>query len=114
MCFHVYIPTSGLSYLFCKRVTGTYTFNNDPGSIRTVAIAKDCSGIEEVVDARKYDGSSGGRSPRIGQVVVLQNKNGYWTAIKVLGIKDDTRSGDHDEVTFDYVIQTNGSPGFIL
>lgn len=87
---------------------------NDPRSIRTIAIAKDCSEIEEIVDARKYDGSSRIRRPNIGQVAVLQNENGYWAAIKVLGIKDDTRSDDHDEVTFDYVIQTNGSPSFVL
>ncbi len=86
---------------------------NDPSSIRTVAIVKDCSEIEDIVDARKYDGSSRIRRPKIGQVAVLQNENGYWAAIKVLGIKDDTRTDDHDEVTFDYVIQTNGSPSFV-
>ena len=86
---------------------------NDPSSIRTVAIVKDCSEIEDIVDARKYDGSSRIRRPNIGQVAVLQNENGYWAAIKVLGIKDDTRTDDHDEVTFDYVIQTNGSPSFV-
>lgn len=85
----------------------------DPHSIHTVAIAKDCGEIEDIVDARAYDGSSRIRRPNIGQVAVLQNENGYWAAIKVLGIKDDTRSDDHDEVTFDYVIQTNGSPSFI-
>lgn len=86
---------------------------NDPGSIRTVAIAKDCREIADIADARKFDGSSRIRRPNIGQVAVLQNVNGYWAAIKVLGIKDDTRSDDHDEVTFDYVIQTNGSPSFV-
>ena len=86
---------------------------NDPSSIRTVAIVKDFSEIEDVVDARKYDGSSRVRRPKIGQVAVLQNENGYWAAIKVLGIKDDTRRDSHDEVTFDYIIQTNGSPSFV-
>ena len=85
---------------------------NDPGSIRTIAIVNDCSEIEDIVDARKYDGSSRVRRPKIGQVAVLQNRNGYWAAIKVLGIKDDTRNDDHDEVIFDYVVQTNGSPSF--
>ena len=61
----------------------------------------------------KFDGSSRIRRPRIGQVAVLQNKNGYWAAVKILVIKDDTRSDEHDEVTFDYVIQTNGSPSFV-
>ena len=39
----------------------------------TVAIARDCSEMENIVDARKYDGSSGVRRPNIGQVAVLQN-----------------------------------------
>ena len=85
---------------------------NDPPSIRTVAIAKDRNEIEEIVDARTYDGSSRIRRPKLGQVAVLQNENGYWAALKVLNIKDDTRSDDHDEVAFDYTIQTNGSPNF--
>ena len=87
---------------------------NDPHCIRTVAIAKGCSEFEDIVDARKFDGSSKIRRPKIGQVAVLQNENGYWAAIKVLEVKDDTRGDDHDEVTFDYVIQTNGSPSFVL
>ena len=85
---------------------------NDPSSISTIAIAKDCSEIDDVSDARKYDGSSRIRRPRLGQVAVLQNRNGYWAAIKILGIKDDSRGSDQDEVTFDYAIQTNGSPIF--
>ncbi len=87
--------------------------HNYPSSISIVAVAKDCGEIEDIIDARKYDGSSRVRQPNIGQVAVLQNRNGYWAAIKVLRIKDDTRRDDHDEVTFDYVIQTNGSPSFV-
>ena len=86
---------------------------NDPSCIRTVAIAKGCSEIDDIADARRYDGSSRTRRPGIGQVAVLQNENGYWAAVKILGIKDDTRSDEHDEVIFDYVIQTNGSPSFV-
>lgn len=86
---------------------------NDPSSIRTVGIAKGCSTIEDIVDARSFDGSSRIRRPKVGQVAVLQNENGYWAAIKVLSIKDDTRSDEDDEVVFDYVIQTNGSASFV-
>ena len=86
---------------------------NDPSSIRTVAIAKDASKIADIADARRYDGSSRIRRPNVGEIAVLQNANGYWAAIKVLRIRDDTRSDDRDEVTFEYVIQTNGSPSFV-
>ena len=42
----------------------------------------------------------------------MRNANGFYAAIKILNIKDDTRDDKFDEVTFDYTIQTNGSPDF--
>ena len=86
---------------------------NDPSSIHTVAVVKDKKEIAEIADARIYDGSSKIRRPNVGQIAVLQNANGFWAAIKILRIRDDTRNDDCDEVSFDYVIQTNGTPCFI-
>ena len=85
---------------------------SDPDSILTVAVIKDKREIREVDDARTYDGSSRIRRPNVGQIAVLRNSNGFWAAIKVISIKDDIRGSQFDEVTFDYVIQTNGSPSF--
>ena len=85
---------------------------NDPRSINTVAVVKDKDEIREIDDARIYDGSSRIRRPRIGQIAVLQNVNGFFAAIKIIGIQDDTRGSDFDELIFDYVIQTNGTPNF--
>ena len=85
---------------------------SDPDSILTVAVVKDKREIREVDDARTYDGSSRIRRPNVGQIAVLRNSNGFWAAIKMISIKDDTRGSQFDEITFDYVIQTNGSPNF--
>ena len=85
---------------------------NDPASISTVAVVKDTREIAGIADARRYDGSSRSRTPSVGQIAVLQNTNGFFAAIKLLDIEDDTRGSDSDEVTFDYVIQTNGTPHF--
>ncbi|UVL62561.1 toll/interleukin-1 receptor domain-containing protein [Pseudomonas sp. B21-032] len=85
---------------------------NDPPEIKTVAIAKGVEHITEIGDARDFDGSSGVRIPRTGQIAVLQNTNGFYAAIKILSVKDDTRGHDEDEVIFDYVIQSNGSSNF--
>ncbi len=52
------------------------------------------------------------RRPSINEIAVMQNTNGFYSAIKILDIKDDTRMDNNDEVTFEYVIQTNGSPDF--
>ena len=86
---------------------------NDPVSIATVALVYDRNDIFGIDDARRYDGSSRTRCPNTGQIVVLKNANGYFAAIKIVEIKDDTRGSEFDEITFDYVIQTNGSPSFL-
>ena len=85
---------------------------NDPASISTVAVVKDVNEIAEIADAREHDGSSRARTPNVGQIAVLQNTNGFFAAIMIVDIKDDTRGSDFDELTFDYVIQTNGTPDF--
>ncbi|HEY2452844.1 MAG TPA: toll/interleukin-1 receptor domain-containing protein [Scandinavium sp.] len=85
---------------------------NDPVSVNTVAVVKDKNDFSEINDARVYDGSSRTRRPKINQIAILQNSNGFYAAIKILSIKDDTRGAEYDEVTFDYVIQTNGTPDF--
>ena len=86
---------------------------SDPDSIDTVAVVKDKREIREIDDARAYDGSSRIRRPNVGQIAVLRNANGFFAAIKVISIRDDTRGSKFDEITFDYVIQTNGSPSFV-
>ena len=85
---------------------------NDPGSIKTVALAKDAQAWRDIVDARVYDSSSRTRRPNLGQIAVIQNRNGFYAAVKILAIEDDTRGSESDELRFEYVIQTNGSPDF--
>ncbi len=86
---------------------------SDPDSIDTVAVVKDKNQIREIDDARTYDNSSRIRRPKVEQIAVLRNANGFFAAIKVISIKDDNRGSPFDEITFDYVIQTNRSPSFV-
>ena len=85
---------------------------NDPASIRSIAIVKDALDIQSITDARIYDSSSRARTLATNQIAVLQNTNGFYAATKILDIKDDTKGDKNDEVTFEYFIQTNGSPDF--
>ena len=85
---------------------------NDPPSIRAVALVKDKQEISLIDDARIYDGSSRIRTPSIGQIVLIQNANGFFAALKILAIKDDTRGSPFDELTFEYIIQTNRTHDF--
>ncbi len=85
---------------------------NDPASIRTVALAKDADNYRNIKDARIYDGSSRARTVILNQIAVLQNTNGFYAAVKVLSIKAVSGNDSDDELTFEYFIQTNGSPDF--
>jgi hypothetical protein len=97
---------------FSKAGNSSIHLYKDPPSIRTIAQVKDISSINEIKDARQYDTSSRARTIQLNQIAVLQNNNGFFAALKVLTIKDDTRGDQNDEVTFEYKIQTNGSPDF--
>jgi TIR domain len=99
---------------FSKSSNTNIQLHNSPSSIKTIAIAKGMFDIKLINDARIYDGSSHHRRPNINQIAILQNANGFYCAIKILEIKDDTRGYENDEVTFEYFIQTNGSPDFTI
>lgn len=97
---------------FIKSSDSCIQIYNDPASIKTVAVVKDKNIITDIDDARNYDSSSRSRRPKTNQIAILQNVNGFYAAIKIQDIKDDTRGADFDEITFEYIIQTNGSPNF--
>ncbi len=85
---------------------------NDPSSINGVALANGCTSISQVRDAKSLDYTSRSRTPSLGQVVVLRNVNGFYAAIQVIEIKDDSRQHDRDELRFRYAIQSDGSDSF--
>ena len=81
-------------------------------SIHGVAIHHNVSAIYEVTRAATLDYTSRARTPTTGQVVVLRNKNGFYAAVQVLKIKDDTRGDENDELHFRYAIQVDGTDSF--
>lgn len=85
---------------------------NDPGSINGVALARRCASISQVQDASSLDYTSRTRTPSLGQIVVIRNTEGFYAALQVLGIKDDSRLDDRDELRFRYAIQSDGSADF--
>lgn len=85
---------------------------NDPPSINGVALARGCESISQVKSAELLDYTSRHRTPSLGQIVVLRNTEGFYAAVHVLGIKDDSRHDDRDEIRFRYAIQPDGSDDF--
>ena len=86
--------------------------SNDPPSINGIAMARGCTSISQVKNAASLDYSSRIRTPSLGQILVLRNIDGFYAALQVLEIKDDSRRDDRDEIRFRYAIQSNGSDDF--
>lgn len=85
---------------------------NDPPSINGVALARGCTSISQVLNAELLDYTSRTRAPSLGEIVVLLNTRGFYAAVHLLGIKDDNRGDDRDELRFRYAIQSDGSGSF--
>ncbi|MDE2717649.1 MAG: TIR domain-containing protein [Chloroflexota bacterium] len=85
---------------------------NDPPSINGIALAQGCVSISQVEKAELLDYTSRARTPSLGQVVVLRNTRGFYAALQVLEIKNDSRRDDRDELRFRYAIQSDGSDDF--
>ena len=85
---------------------------NDPDSINGVALDRRATFIHEVTGGALLNYTSRTRPPRLGQIVVLRNRHGFYAAIQILEIKDDTRGDDSDQLRFRYAIQTDGSDNF--
>ena len=67
---------------------------NDPSSIYGVALARECTSIAQVTSAKTLDYTSRVRRPRLGEIVVVRNVNGFYAAVHVLEIKDDRRGDE--------------------
>ena len=85
---------------------------NDPPSIASLALAKGVSDICSVRSVEMLDFSSRSRTPEEGDIVVLKNKYRNFAALKILDIKDSSRSDGIDELSFEYVINPNGVEDF--
>lgn len=85
---------------------------NDSPSIDCLALANGPNDIVEIIDAYSFDFTSRHRSPRINEIILWQNKNGYFAATKIIAIKDRPRNSDRDEVTIEYKILTNATWDF--
>lgn len=78
---------------------------NDPASIRTIAIAEGFKEINEIKDGTIYNTTSRSRAVGLNEIVILENNNGYFAAIKILDVKDKSRpNNDRDELRFEFII----------
>ena len=88
-----------------------YVYNYAP-TINGVALAPGCNSISQVINAEQLNFTSSAHKVALGGVAVLRNTNGFYAAIHVIDVKDDSRRDDRDELRFQYAIQPNGSGNF--
>ena len=77
---------------------------NDPSSIKGVALVKGVPEINLISDTTSYDFSSRSRTPQEGDIVIFKNSFGNYAVVKIVDIKDNTRSDSVDELTIEYMI----------
>lgn len=85
---------------------------NDPPSIRGVAVAPVGTVVSQLSDVGVLDFTSRTRTPQEGQVVVLENTNGFFAALRIVDVKDSARSDPRDELSFEYWILRDGGRDF--
>jgi len=84
---------------------------NDPGTIKTIAIADGNNEITDIKDATIYNSSSRTRTVHNGEILVIENINGYFAAIKIVDVKHKRGAG-RSELTFEYRILDNKTANF--
>jgi hypothetical protein len=85
---------------------------NDPPSIHGIAIARGATGIEQISDASGYDFTSRARTFRTGEIAILRNTNGFYAAVQILRVEDDSRGATSDALTMRYIILPDGERDF--
>jgi hypothetical protein len=98
--------------MWSKSSDADIILHNDPLSINAIAVAKGATRMGDVVDASAYDFTSRTRRVKVGEIAILRNIHGFYAAVHILAIMDDTRGSGRDEARIRFAIQPDGSPSF--
>ncbi|EJM65922.1 SEFIR domain-containing protein [Pseudomonas sp. GM50] len=85
---------------------------SDPYNIEGVAIAKGAKQFEEILNPQGYDFTSRARTPKVGEIVVFKNINGFFMAAQIEQIQCSSHGSMSDRVTFAYAVLSR--PGSLL
>ena len=83
-----------------------------PPSIHGLTVLPAGMAVTDISDAALLDYTSPVRQPKAGQVIVLENSNGFFAALGITSVKDSTRWAGPDELAFDYWIARDGGRDF--
>lgn len=90
--------------------TSVHSYNN--GNIRAIGVAPTGTAVVSLALA-DIDFTSSSVTPELGEVVVMQNTNGFYAAVRIDGVKMRGRAGHEvDELRIAYWILVDGSADF--
>ena len=95
-----------------KRGTDSIFAYNETDSVKTIAVADGNTEIIEIKDGSIYDSSSRDQSVAVGEILVLENNNGFYAAIKILSVGVKGQNSTNDELTFEYKILEDKTANF--
>ncbi len=96
---------------FSSSGNGSIHIYNDPKNIEGIAIAYGAKSFKDIKDALTFDYDSRAATPSTGEIVTLVNTNGFFAAVKFLGIQ--ARNGAiRSLVKFEYVINQRKEADF--
>jgi len=90
--------------------TSIHAYARTP-SVESVSVVTDLAQISDISDASSYE-FTGTETPQRGDILLLKNKFGNFAALKIIDIVDRTRNGLEDELTVEFVINSNGCTDF--
>ncbi|EPG8150811.1 hypothetical protein QZK53_07245 [Acinetobacter baumannii] len=85
---------------------------NDPVSIDVIALADNVTSFKEIRNADAFDFTSRTRTLKENEIAVLKNNNGYYALIRIVDVKDNSRSDDRDELTIEWIINPDKKTDF--
>ncbi|PTP81532.1 hypothetical protein CWO04_22290 [Vibrio splendidus] len=90
--------------------TSIHSYARTP-TVTGVSVVTDAANITDILDSSSYE-FTGTETPQRGEILLLKNKFGNYAALKIINITDRTRNGIEDELTVEYVINSNGCTDF--
>lgn len=84
----------------------------DPGTIKSIAIAEGNKEISTIKDASIYNSSSRTRTINAGQILVVENINGFFAAIKILEVHYKHVEIGRNELSFEFRILPDKTSNF--
>ena len=89
---------------FSKASDKSIHIYNDPRGMKGIGIINDINSVNDSVDLSKIDMSSRNRTINKGGYALLENDHNNFAIIKIIDIKDSSRSDSIDIVTVQYLI----------